>query len=214
MLETIKAGLRFIWLGLVKSILVLIGVAIGVFILCNLSNFIAHEDFLQRLTGASAVLSFYPNKSEVSVEELKALKMLIEGGHVLTQDQLLSVLTEFYNNIINGLIVVISLLGIFAYFSIRSLSRRDAEEIVEKEAVKAVEARLADVEYVTNLIQKSDSVKTLIEEMTLSEIEPRLKRTESRLMFVESLLMSSTDSGQPKKKTPKKATKLIEGDSK
>lgn len=187
------------------TILIIAGGCIGVFVFLNLSSFLLHKNFLELLTGGEAVLTVYPQKKDLSKEELDALKMLINNGRVLTQDQLLGVISSFYNSIINALTVVISLLGVLAYFSIRSLSKNHAEQIAEKHVSKEIAYYLSDETNVSKLLNKS----SLIRDLTYSqetksdneeEVRKKLEQLESRLMGLEYGLMAS----QPNSKDGKK----------
>lgn len=189
------------WIGRLffAGLTLFLGGVLGVFIFCNFSQFITHKNFLEFLTGAEAILSVYPVKKPVSPEDMASIAKLIKAGDVLTQDQLLSVLSGFYNTIINTLVVVISILGIFAYFSIRTLSKKDAENIVEEEVYKVVNKKLSDDDYVKSLLVKSEEVRALIEEITnrsniQTEVTEKVNKLADRLASLEYWLMSNNES--------------------
>lgn len=209
-----------IFSALMSGCLFVVGVAIGCFVLSNLSSFLLHENFLQRLTGTEAIFTVYPEQKKLTPEELQSLKFLVKNGRILTQDQLLAVLAGFYNNIINTLIVVISFLGVLAYLSIRSISRSHAEEIAEKCAEKAVSQKLLDDEFVGKMLQKNEQLGEIIDEYgerneaqnnLFQKIETKLEKLEERLQASEYWLMqrngtnsinssgSSIDGNQTKK---------------
>lgn len=205
-----------VWLGWVFA-KILFGLtmiaagAIGMFIFLNLSAFILPESFLGYLTGADAVLTNHLDKTPLNAEEKKALLLLVDKGRVLTQDQFLSMLSQFYNSTINTLIVVISLLGVIAYFSISSLSRRHAEELAEKCAEREIRQKLSDDEYVKKLLSKSDELNELIDgsrirDNIVGDVEDKVKKFEDRLRALEYWLMSS----QPDEE---KGKRLVEGAS-
>lgn len=182
---------------LVWAVMLLAAGAIGMFIFLNFSVFIISNNFIQDLTGAEVILVAPSEKIALTTDEEEALLLLVEKGHVLTQDQFLEVVSEFYNSIINTLIVVISLLGVFAYFSISSLSRRHAEELVEDYVERGIEGKFSNDEYVEKLFNKSGYVNELIDSEekranTINKMNEKYKFFEERLNAIEYWLMSSS----------------------
>ncbi len=192
----------FSWLAAIFSklpqiLICIASLSISIFVFLNFSAFILSDEFLQNLTGAEVILTSSAHKISLTVEEKKALLLLVEKGHALTQDQFLEVLSQFYNSIINALIVVISLLGVSAYFSISSISRKNAEDLAEKCAEREIRTRLSDDEYVRNLFSKDNQLSELINEgqarnNTVSEMVEKSKRFDDRLHALEVWLMSSS----------------------
>ncbi|HCR86262.1 MAG TPA: hypothetical protein DIV86_06250 [Alphaproteobacteria bacterium] len=151
--------------------------------------------FLNSLTNAKAVFVTSGNHKSLSQDEIKSLNLLINNGHVLTQDQLLEVISEFYNNIINSLIVLISFLGVVAYISIRSLSRNHAEEIAEKLVTKEVSYYLSDDGNINKLLNRSSLIQDLnYDAEDRSKLINRIGQLESRIIGLEYSLMGKTES--------------------
>jgi len=171
------------------------GLSIGVFIFLSLSYFLLGDYFLNSLTNAKAVFVTSGNHKSLSQDEIKSLNLLINNGHVLTQDQLLEVISEFYNNIINSLIVLISFLGVVAYISIRSLSRNHAEEIAEKLVTKEVSYYLSDDGNINKLLNRSSLIQDLnYDAEDRSKLINRIGQLESRIIGLEYSLMGKTES--------------------
>lgn len=196
---------KIVGLSVIVSIVLIASLILGFFLFFNFSFLILREDFLSFLTGGIGVLM--PSSSKLSSLELENLQSLINGGHVLTHDQLLEAVSAFYNNTINTLIVVISLLGVFAYLSIRSLSRRDAEDIAEVATDKVIDQKFSNSEYVVDVLNRSGQIRSLIEahenlvdenekrNSLYEDMEAKVKRVEQGLSAIEYWLMKNSDEG-------------------
>lgn len=179
--------------------LLFLGAAVGCFLFCNFSSFITHNDFLDILTEAKAVLTVYPKKQQLTPSEIASLHLLVENGVVLTQDQLLGMLAEFYNNILNSLVVILSLLGLFTFISIRSLSKRDAETVAHEEVGRVVETKFQDIEFVENLFRKNADTSYLIDESnTRNKNIEALRAQLDKLQEDYSFLMEALQSLEPR----------------
>ena len=192
--------LKIIWRATLTLFVYVVGITLGTFIFLNLCTFLFNEQFIEFITRTFGVLSIYPAQNEITSEEWDSIQTLIKSGHILTQDQFLSVLSEFYNNIINILIVVISFMGIIAYLSIRAISREKAEEIAEKETERAISKRLSD-ENIQNILNKDGLISDLIN--FTNEDRPELvndmRNIKDRITALENWLMQSGDEKEENK---------------
>ncbi|WP_176056002.1 hypothetical protein [Brucella intermedia] len=178
-----------LWGHLCHVIIFLSGVAIATFVLLNFSFLLVGKQFVGNLTGAEGVLISRTDAKDLSADDMQKIIELVHNGRVLTQDQFLETTTQFYNSIINILVLIISVLGIAAYFSIRSLSRSHAEDISEKYAQQIINAKLEDASYINEKFSKSQ----LFEEFSQSNSShgKAIEDLNDRISAIEYWAMSS-----------------------
>lgn len=188
MLIFCKKKAQPLWGHLSHICILLCGAIIAVFIVLNFSFLLYNEEFAQKITGAKAVIIAPASAKEISADDMQKIIDLVNNGHVLTQDQFLSTITQFYNSIINILILIISVLGVAAYFSIRASSKNQAEEIAEKYATKTIDSKLENMTYINEAFAKSE----LFEEFGKSNSSngQAINELEQRLLAVEYWLMT------------------------
>lgn len=178
-----------LWGHLSHIIILLFGVFLAAFIFFKFSNLIYAENFIQKITGATAVLNTPSKGKDMTADDMQKIIDLVDNGHVLTQDQLLATITQFYNSIINILVLIISVLGIAAYFSIRASSRNHVEEISEKYAISTINNKLEDERFINESFEKSK----LFDEFSMSNTthEEALQTLQERVSSIEySLIMN------------------------
>lgn len=157
---------------------------VALIVLGCLLVFLTDGGFLEILTGAKAVLYSHPDNQEMSSKELEALMSLIKNGSILFQDQLLRVITEFYNTIIIVLVVIITILAALAYLSIRSNSRQEAEDVAKEEVGKFFKEVGRDLEQDSNRVEMlHKEVEKLDRE--ISFLQRNVKEIEFNLMNKE-----------------------------
>lgn len=180
-----------IWNHASHGVLFLCGIAISMFIIANFSLLILSESFSQNITHAKGVLIGNENNNSLSADDMQKIIDLVNNGHVLTQDQFLSTITQFYNSIINILVLIISVLGIAAYFSIRASSKSHAEEISEKYAIHTINKKLEDAKFINETFENSK----LFEEFSTSNTSHTeiIQKLQDRIASIEySLIMNNT----------------------
>ena len=195
--------------------LVIAGSIIGTLLFLNLSLFLNSGEFLEQLTGTRGVLVHTDNS--FSEKDGKALALLVKGGHVLTHTELLDVLTNFYNGIINILVVVISLLGVLVYLSLSNLSRRHAEEIAQKSVENEFRIKLSDRDFVDSLLSSNEALSGFMADIRglLREISPLQNKItgdnglERRIENIELFLMSLEPKDESLKASPKEAPSKV-----
>lgn len=109
---------------------------------------------------------------------------LLNAGVIKSYDQLIGVISGFYNTIIIILITVISVLGIIAYFSVSSMSRREAERLVDESVRDKLEKKLSDMDYINDVLNRNESIPALVQEYMVDE-EKRISDLESRILSFE-----------------------------
>jgi hypothetical protein len=199
-----KKYIKAVCEAFLKCLLIVIGVFLATFVAIFFINFLSGDKFLESLTGTKWVFAIGENHKTLTANELKSLDSLIANGHILTQDQLLNIISQFYNNIITILVVVISILGFLAYLSIKSLSRNHAEEIAEKLVTKEVSYFLSDDRGINNLLNKSSLIQELsgvVQQAAQDrkDLMTRLEQLESRIIGLEFNLMGKAEN--PEKTT-------------
>ena len=135
---------------------------------------------------------------------------------MLTQDQMLSVLSDFYNGLITILVLFISILGAFTYYSVKTLSRKEAEDIAEKEVGRAIDMKFQDKTFVKEMLENNEQISYFIDELNtkgdgIVNNEKKIKNLENRLMALEYYTMSGASKPLETKKSNKKKAGEADG---
>lgn len=132
---------------------------------------------------------FYQPKRSLTDSEWEALSELIFSGQLLTSQDLLIQVTNFYTNLINTLIALIAILGVIAFLYVKASSSDVMEQAAENtvkvhfekqkfkdELTTLISMRIQDVKDGTE-IEISD-IEDIVE--TLEELSEKVKVLEGR----------------------------------
>ncbi len=118
----------------IGTICLIIGSAIGVFAIYLYLTLVLGDGFVATLTGSHGVVIGSNNNPALNTESLASLGNLIRNGHVLTQEQLIAAMSQFYSDLINILLVIIGVLGVIGFLYIKGISKYEAHQIAKEEA--------------------------------------------------------------------------------
>lgn len=125
----LKAPNILIWI-----VCLIVGSALGTFAFYLLSLYVLGDDFVETMLKAHGVLINAPQEAAFTQKDQEALNNLIRNGHILTQDQLISIISQFYSDIINQLLMVIAALGVLGFLYVKGISKHEAQTIASEEA--------------------------------------------------------------------------------
>jgi hypothetical protein len=94
------------------------------------------------------------NNDILNEQTYNQIKELYDKGLLSTPAELFTALTTFYDTIIIVLIVIITVFGVLAYFSVRALSHRTAEEMARNSAKDGVLNYLKSKEFHDNIVSE------------------------------------------------------------
>lgn len=140
--------------------------------------------FSQSAFGERLLITNEAVVTKMTPAELAQTRSLIQKGYISKPDDLLTALTSFYDTVVIVLIAIISLAGVFAYVSVRALSRRAAEDMAKESAKAAVDSYLESMVFNKMLI---GAVQDELGEIK-SDSEEMLEKLASKLDEVEVVL--------------------------
>jgi hypothetical protein len=118
--------------------LFVVGVAAGTGAFLAVAAVLTGHVTQDSLISAHGILVESP-KSELTPKEMRHLSGLIQGGHVLTGQNLVSEISRYYNSVMTTLLVAFTGLGVVAFFSVRGLSLERAEDTAQQASRRQVD---------------------------------------------------------------------------
>lgn len=144
---------RPIW----TAALILCGVALAAYAMEITFGLWFAQPVREALIASNSTILIKPDH-KLTPEELSHLSSLVQQGAVLTQDQLLGHLNTFYQGLIQILVTILGLVGIVAYFFIRSVSLDQAKTAASKTAEEIVQRKFEEKKFSDEIESKVEAI--------------------------------------------------------
>lgn len=116
--------------------------------------------------------------TKVSESDAKALLTLLEHGVVISPERLITEIVSFYTTMLQILMAILSVLGIVAFFSLRAVSKDQAERVADKAVIQHFDKK-AFHDNVENFIRRS--------------MEPDLEKIHNHFQEIEASKLKMDD---------------------
>jgi len=188
------------------GLIVFSGTVVGSFFFLFLCAIYFGDPVLDSILSAHGILvnTAHP---KINAAETALINKMIADGAILPASNILTTTISYYESIISILAILMGILGTLAFFYIRSVSARDAEDMAESASKKYFESP----DFKSNA---SESLKTNWQEMTktdwgdmeqlftnydeaiakIEKMESRMITIEEKLAATESLTLSEEES--------------------
>jgi polyhydroxyalkanoate synthesis regulator protein len=149
----------------------------------------------------------------LTTEQAEALLQLTKAGVVISPEELISEIVSFYSTMIQILLAILTVIGIVAFLSLRSLSRDQAEKVAESAISNHVEKQkfhkdVADIvmkatdpylQQVKNKLEEISSKQLQIDDIDeimdeIARIQTSVKELGAQIVTVSSVISKLDDS--------------------
>lgn len=128
-------------------------------------------------------------KGEISKSDLVSLNVLIKNGVILTPNDLLQNVSEFYSSLMIILTTILTILGVIAFITIKAISQDAAERMAENSTKKAVENHFRSTEFSGGLLLiAKDEFKPI-----MNKIETQLQEFDNKSTDFDELAKTMSD---------------------
>ncbi len=164
--------------------------------------------FQESISSINGVF-FGTSKQSLSPSERFHLIELIDNGHVIRAESIISDLSSYYESVINILVTLVGILGVIAFMYVKAFSTEKAEEAskmaAEKTATTYLESKRfndENIKYIDESLKSvKSSLKQLYEDSTskfedIDDIETKFNELIMRIENIESKLAESDDADE------------------
>jgi len=111
----------------------------------------------------------------LTTEQAEALVQLTRVGVVISPEELISEITSFYSTMIQILLAILTVIGIVAFLSLRSLSRDQAEKVAESAIINHFEKQKFHEDVADIVMRATDpyllKIKNRLDEISSSQLQ-------------------------------------------
>lgn len=185
---------------LIGIVCLIIGSALGTFAFYLYLSYGLGDGFISIISKAHGVIIHAPQETAFTHKDQEALNNLVKNGHVLTQDQLIETMAQFYSAIINQLLMVIAALGVLGFLYVKGISKHEAQTIAAEEAQKHTDTKwfkqeIIDgvhaeaSEYITGMQKDLEDFLAQVPDQLVDNVEAaiaNIERLEQRIEVIEN----------------------------
>lgn len=166
-----------------RTLLVVVGTAIGVFVLGLVLVWLFNTPISQIFLRHEYLLGNYATHHQLLTrDEVAQLNGFIRRGVIAKPDEVFTALISFYDKIVVLLVALLGVVGAFAYISVRTISRRDAETFADESASRAANAHFQSADF-----------RTTVEEIIESQLASYLPEIQQIQKGMENLALQQEE---------------------